>query len=277
MNRFRFAIGLTVLVSTALATQPAAAFFHLWKFTEFFSNTNGSVQFIEMRNTSNFEHFASGAQIRSLSTGKVFTFPNNLSSTSTANKNLLIATAGFGSLPGGVTPDFTLPSTSFFNPAGDTITLFAGSTLDSRTFPFVPTDGVQSRNYPSNELAVNSPRNFAGASGSVDLASPVSTGDYNGNGTVDAADYTIWRDTHGQSVTAGSGADGDGDGTVNAGDYTFWKSRFGDVVAGAAAGPMAMGAVPELASVVQLATAMVVILMSRRALTWLSAAPALPR
>ena len=28
-------------------------------------------------------------------------------------------------------------------------------------------------------------------------------GDYNADGHVDAADYTIWRDTLGQSVTAG--------------------------------------------------------------------------
>src|SRR6185436_16897714 len=40
------------------------------------------------------------------------------------------------------------------------------------------------------------------------------TGDYNGNGVVDTADYVVWRDTVGQTVTPNSGADGDGDGTI---------------------------------------------------------------
>jgi hypothetical protein len=56
-------------------------------------------------------------------------------------------------------------------------------------------------------------------------------GDYNGNGTVDAADYTVWRDTMGQ---AGSNlpADGTGDGHVYRVDYTYWKTRFGSGSAG---------------------------------------------
>ena len=41
------------------------------------------------------------------------------------------------------------------------------------------------------------------------------SGDYNGNGIVDAADYTAWRDTLGQTVPNGNGADGDGNGFVN--------------------------------------------------------------
>ena len=48
-------------------------------------------------------------------------------------------------------------------------------------------------------------------------------GDYNSNGVVDAADYyVVWRNTNGQNVTPGTGADGNGDGTVNANDYTFF-------------------------------------------------------
>ena len=53
-------------------------------------------------------------------------------------------------------------------------------------------------------------------------------GDYNNNGIVDAADYTVWRDTLGQEViNPGDGADGDQSGTIDAGDYDFWKARFG--------------------------------------------------
>ena len=47
-------------------------------------------------------------------------------------------------------------------------------------------------------------------------------GDYNHNGIVDAADYTVWRDS---SATSGSGlaADGNGDGMVTQLDYDIWS------------------------------------------------------
>src|SRR5262249_30108909 len=51
----------------------------------------------------------------------------------------------------------------------------------------------------------------------------ITTGDYNGNHVVDAADYTVWRDALGQTVAVGTGADGDGSAAVDAGDYNFWK------------------------------------------------------
>ena len=45
---------------------------------------------------------------------------------------------------------------------------------------------------------------------------PPLTGDYNADGTVDAADYTVWRDTlRAERDAAGSGADGDGNGIVD--------------------------------------------------------------
>lgn len=55
------------------------------------------------------------------------------------------------------------------------------------------------------------------------------TGDYNGDGTVNIADYTVWRDNLGadESVLLGPG---DGSGTVDAGDYTEWKTNFGATV-----------------------------------------------
>jgi hypothetical protein len=68
------------------------------------------------------------------------------------------------------------------------------------------------------------------------------TGDYNGDGTVNAADYTVWRDTLGQNVDPGTGADGEPDGTIDVADYNFWKSKFGNVIAGTGATSVA---VPE--------------------------------
>jgi hypothetical protein len=65
---------------------------------------------------------------------------------------------------------------------------------------------------------------------------PFLAGDYNRDGTVNAADYTVWRNTLGQmNVPAFSGADGDGDGDVLAADYVVWKTNYGMTVLGAGA------------------------------------------
>lgn len=58
--------------------------------------------------------------------------------------------------------------------------------------------------------------------------SPPLPGDYNQDGIVDAADYTVWRDALGDSVPAYSGADGDGDGFIGQNDYDVWKGQFGE-------------------------------------------------
>ncbi|TWT98107.1 Electron transfer DM13 [Botrimarina colliarenosi] len=69
----------------------------------------------------------------------------------------------------------------------------------------------------------------------VFAAPPAPPGDYNGDGAIDAADYTVWRDTENQSG-AGLAADGDNNGVVNTLDYTVWANHY--------SGPAAT-AVPE--------------------------------
>lgn len=60
---------------------------------------------------------------------------------------------------------------------------------------------------------------------------PVLRGDYNRDGIVNAADYSVWRNTLGASgLTPYTGADGDGDGMVSAEDYGIWKLHFGETV-----------------------------------------------
>jgi hypothetical protein len=54
---------------------------------------------------------------------------------------------------------------------------------------------------------------------------PTLPGDYNGNDVVDAADYTVWRNTLGSTIDLR--ADGNGNGVIDQGDYGVWTANFG--------------------------------------------------
>ena len=76
-------------------------------------------------------------------------------------------------------------------------------------------------------------------------------GDYNGDGFVNAADYTVWRDNLGAIVPVGSGADGDHDGVIDADDYQVWRRTYGMAVPT----PAASISVPEPATLCMIAIA----------------------
>ncbi|MEN1678800.1 MAG: family 16 glycosylhydrolase [Planctomycetota bacterium] len=48
-------------------------------------------------------------------------------------------------------------------------------------------------------------------------------GDFNLDGVVDVADYTVWRDTVGTQVEPGTGADANENGIVDLQDYAWWR------------------------------------------------------
>lgn len=77
--------------------------------------------------------------------------------------------------------------------------------------------------------------------------------DFNFDGSVDAADYTAWRDHMGMTSDAGlEQGDADGDGDVDQDDYAILRHDFGtkiDMAALADTEPLTLGAVPEPATI----------------------------
>lgn len=99
--------------------------------------------------------------------------------------------------------------------------------------------------YADLRFSINAFTSFGGGQvrfDAVTVTRPVSA-DYNGDGVVDVADYTVWRDTQG-SLTDFT-ADGTGDGVVDIADYNRWALEYGSTVA-----PSTSMAIPEPASLV---------------------------
>ncbi len=129
-------------------------------------------------------------------------------------------------------------------------------------------------NYDSN---INDPDNplgspWSGASNVADASgfSPFSpqliiataTGDFNHDGVVNAADYTIWRNTLGQTA-ASLPADGNGDLHVDRNDYLLWRRTFGQP-AGSDAAAGENPSIPEPAPIVALLTGMLTVAARHR-------------
>ena len=188
--------GVVCLALFGLLAGPALAGSHLWRIHEVFSNGDGSVQFIEMKECcgGNNEQGLTGRWILSAATGSQFFFPGNLSG-DTANQHLLLATQSFADLPGAPTPDYIIDP-NFLDINADTLTYW---NYPAATFIFtagqLPTDGVTSRVCLANnaggctmfDTQVNSPTNFAGETGSIDASLPCPA-DITGDGNVGPAD-----------------------------------------------------------------------------------------
>ena len=164
----------TVLVAISLAFSAVSvhAAFHLFRIDQVYSNADGSVQYVVMRETSgsNFENFwSTGASLRATATGsaaQTIVFTSDLPSTDTASRSVLIATSGFAAL-GLVTPDYTMPA-QFIPRAGGTLNYANGT--DQITLPGLPTDGVHAVDRNGTPVPAT-PRNFAGVTATLTASS----------------------------------------------------------------------------------------------------------
>lgn len=52
-------------------------------------------------------------------------------------------------------------------------------------------------------------------------------GDFNSDGNVNAADFTVWRDSLGDTITPGTGADASNNGLIDQDDYDIWVQTYG--------------------------------------------------
>jgi serralysin len=160
--------------------------FHLYRINEIFSNADGSVQFIELTSTSDFENQWAGHTITASQGGVThsFNFPIDLPSEATGNTSVLIATQGFADL-GIVTPNYIVPAGFLFTSGG----ALNFASADVVTYTALPTDGTHSINR-SGVSATATPTNFSGATGQL----PSTTNTLNG---------TAGHDT----LAGGSGSD----------------------------------------------------------------------
>jgi hypothetical protein len=106
---------------------------------------------------------------------------------------------------------------------------------DSRTGAHLPTIGPRlgmvfvDGTRGDHDRAAGRVRHLGGPAVVIPNPNPLS-GDYNDDGAVGAADYVVWRNSVGQTVTPFAGADGSGNGIIDEGDYLVWRANFGNTL-----------------------------------------------
>jgi hypothetical protein len=157
---------IALALACALFLVPASAAFHLWTMNELYSNADGSVQFLEVTALTGGQEFVGGHTLKSTIGGTTQTFnvPHDLPG-DTGGKRMLIATQGFANL-GIVTPDFIVPN-GFFSPTGGSLNWGEGS--DVWTYGALPAPNLSLNR--DGTTSINSPRNFAGATGTIPAGS----------------------------------------------------------------------------------------------------------
>ncbi|MEP7083843.1 MAG: hypothetical protein ABI854_03825 [Betaproteobacteria bacterium] len=169
-----------VVVAWALASAPLAlATFHTYRIEQIYSNADGSIQFVvlkEAQGQNGQQFWASHQLISTRANGpeQAFVFPHNLPNEKTAGTHVLVGTAGFAAL-GIVSPDYILPN-QFLSTAQGSVNF---ADVDFVAYPSLPVDGVTA--IDSRKAAVpNVATNFAGQSASVTAAQAAGVENYEG-------------------------------------------------------------------------------------------------
>ncbi len=166
-----------VLVLTAVLAGAAHAKSHLWKFKEVFSNADGTIQYIEMEilDPEGTGEWVTNTQELTSNTS-TFTVPGNLPDENTYLRSMLFGTAEFAALPGAPTPDWIIPA-NFFDPSGDELRWRDWRDVYAFTSGQVPIDGIHALQRSDGSQPVNTPTNFAGATGTVNASPGIGMGD----------------------------------------------------------------------------------------------------
>ncbi|MDQ2961960.1 MAG: hypothetical protein M3R31_02200 [Pseudomonadota bacterium] len=164
-------------LASALVASAANGSFHTFAIESIYSNADGTVQYVVLRESSGTpgKNVWGGQTFTSTHAGvtKTFMFPSNLPSSQTSNKRVLIATQGFASL-GFIVPDYVIPN-QFLATAGGTLN-YAG--VDPVTYASLPTDGVNAITRTGTSTP-NVATNFAGATAVIPPLPDVSVEYYN--------------------------------------------------------------------------------------------------
>jgi hypothetical protein len=211
-------IGLIAIACASWTGGSALAGSHLWRFNEVFSNADGTIQFIEMVECcgATNEIGLNNKWIRSDSTGNQYDFTANLPSGTTANKRILLATAGFAALPGAPTPDHIIVD-GFFDTNGDTLRWWTyAPAVWSFSSGDLPTDGIESLN---NDLSTgcNSPTNYAAPANTDGPYVQVNcnAADFDGDDSVGVTDFLIMLAAWGNTPGCPPDLDGGGVGVTD--------------------------------------------------------------
>ena len=159
----------------ALLANAAAASFHTYLIELLYSNADGTVQYIVLRESQGLAgaRLLGGHALTSTHLGatKTFTFPTDLPGNNTASRRVLIATQGFADLQL-IRPDYIVPDGFLATDAASVN--YAG--VDQVTYTSLPTDGVNGI-ARTGAILSNLATNFAGATVVVP-ALPVTSVEY---------------------------------------------------------------------------------------------------
>jgi hypothetical protein len=161
---------IAMIAGSLIAASNSRAAFHFWAIQEVYSNSSGTLQFIEFYDGFGGQQFVGLQEVQVSNLGNTLTntfqiphhLPSNAMPTESFQKTFLMGTAGIQAA-GGPAPDFIIPDGFLFT-AGGSIDFFG---LNGGPYTALPTDGSLSRTWSNGTNALNTPKNFAGQTGTV--------------------------------------------------------------------------------------------------------------